>query len=208
MTPRRRFVPVATNNSSTFIQFPTNSRQLILLLPSIRSRTNHSKTSFVSGTTDVHSGSSHSKSSNTRSSSLVSRDRSRQKVNPILNNSLLNYRKQQPKPFPTPMSTDISYTTPLSLSSKLFRTKCNDSPLRTEATPRLTDEIQSVASDPDTTPDEDENENENNEEVDGPYLDPSKYKYITQWLNEVEQARTHTDSSVKTKRHKNKFGQT
>lgn len=200
MTPRRRFVQVATNNSSTFIQFPTNSRQLILVLPSIRTRANHSQTSFVSGTTDIQSGSSHSKSSNTRSSSIVSADRSRQKVNPILNNSLLNYRREQPKSFPMPMSTDLSNITRLSLSSK----PCNDPLVLTERTPHIPDEIQSTVSDSDITPDE----NENTDEVEGPFLDPKKYKYVTQWLYEVEQARTRTGSSPKTKCQKSKFAQT
>ena len=206
MIERRKLVQVATNNSSTFIQFPTNSRQLILLLPTIRTRANQSKTSFISGTTDIQSGSSQTKSSKTHSSSIVSTDRSRQKLNPILNNSLLNYRKQQVKPFSVQMSTDRSYIARLPLS---FKTKSNDLTIPADHTQPAeldTDEIQTVHSDPEIVPNE--NENEEIEEIEPPFLNPSKYEYVTQWLIEVEQARNQPGPSLKLKRQKAKFAQT
>lgn len=205
MTERRQLVQVATNNSSTFIQFPTNSRQLILLLPNIRARANQSKTSFFSGTTDIQSGSSQTKSSKTHSSSIGSTDRSRQKFNPILSNSLLNYRKQQVKPASMQMSTDRSYTARVPLSSRPLKTKPNDlinPPVHTYDT----EEIQTVHSDTEVVPDE--NENEEIEEIEPPFLNPSKYEYVTQWLLKVEQARNQPGPSLKLKRQKTKFAQT
>jgi len=197
ITERRHLVQVATNNSSTFIQFPANSRQIPLCIPTDRSRAIYLKTREFSHATDIRS------ISNPRSSSIPISDRERhhsqQRYNPILNNSLLNHRKEQPKSSPIKPSTDYSLTTRLCLSSKAVKPISNDHP--TSIIPANTSpQTESSISDQQILP----NEDEDNDQQEAHRLDKNKYDYITRWLQEVEQAKYPRKTFTKTKRPKNK----
>jgi hypothetical protein len=195
ITERRRFMQVATDNSSAFIQFLTNSRQSLLFVPTHRSRTNLSTTPSHL-TKDTHSASNKSKSSNGPSLSFTSTDHGRthseQRSNPILNNPLLNHRKEQPKSPPLKISTDFSYTR-LYLSSKPLKPISTN---RANTVPLLANQTESIISDKKIIPDD--NKNIDQEEIPG--LNKIKYDYITHWLNEVHQA-----TYSKTKRSKKRL---
>ena len=184
---RRQLVHVATNNSSTFIQFPNTSRQLSSI-PTDRSRTSRSITRPITCGADVRSV------SNTHLSSIPTTDRNQQRLNPILNNSLLNYRKEQPKCTPIKVSTDYSVTTRLCLSSKPVTTDPQLSIIHTINTPPPTEDP--ISDQP--------NENEDNEQEETQPMDKSKYDFITRWLQEVEQAKSSKGTLSKTKRRKTK----
>jgi hypothetical protein len=208
VTGRRRFIQVATDNSSTFIQFPINSRQSSLFVPTYRPGTRLSTARPFSRAKDTQSRSNRSKSSNTPSASTVSaghkRNHSQEKSNPILNNSLLNHRKEQPKSFPIKISTDSSHTTRLSLSSKPLKTISNDNQISTipaSTAPLSVHQTENSISDQQIIPDD----NENNDEQKIHCLDKSKYDYITQWLHAVRQATYSTKTFLKKKSSKNRF---
>ncbi len=186
---RRQLVQVATNNSSTFIQFPNTSRQLSCVSTG-RSREAHSKTRPFTCGADIRVA------SNAPLPTIPLTDRTQQRFNPILNNSLLNYRKEQPKSFPVKISTDYSITTELCLTSKTPKAEHQIPTIRTD----ISHETESSVSD-------EQNENEDNDDDDQEeteYLDKSKYEYITRWLQEVEQAQSSAETFSKTKRSKTK----
>ncbi|CAF4341834.1 unnamed protein product, partial [Adineta steineri] len=107
---------IATNNSSAFIQFPNSPRRSSSFIPIPRPQASPLSTPVSSIRTNAQS------ISNAPSSSTVSdehkRTHSQHGSNPILNNPLLNHRKEKPKPFRQNFSTDISYTTKLNPSGK------------------------------------------------------------------------------------------
>lgn len=155
---------VATQNSSAFIQFLTNSRQSTIFIP-----INHNLPRPTSGTTDSQS------KSNTPC--LITEQPNRkirsaeQKCNPILNNSLLNYRREQPKSVPVKTNVISTQTTRLCLSAKSSTSRKRIFPLRLPNA--------SISQfDQDILP-------LNSHE---PYLDKIKYDYITRWLRDVAQA--------------------
>ncbi|CAF1161534.1 unnamed protein product [Rotaria sordida] len=196
---RRRFVPVATHNSSTFIQFPTNVRQSISFVPVYPSRASISSVQPCSFTIDTQSISTKSKSSNTSPSSITSNQHKRnyfqQRPNPILNNPLLNHRKDQPKK----CSINFSYTTRICLSSK---TNSNDNQLsidRANIAPQLTNQIENIS---------DRLNDENSDQQEIEYFNKTKYDYITRWLHDIRQATYCAETFSKTKRSKNRFVQT
>jgi len=201
-TRRQYFKQVATNNSSTFIQFPTNSRQSSLFVPTYQSQTNRSTVRPVLLTTDTRS------TSNTPSSSIVNADHERshsqQRSNPILSNPLLNHRKEQPKSLPIKTLIDLSHTTRLCLSSKPLKTPSNDNQIprnRASTAPFLAHQTESITSDRQLTLDD----NEDHDQQEIHCLDKSKYEYITNWLHEVEQATYSRKAFLKIKRSKNRF---
>lgn len=201
-TRRQCFKQVATNNSSTFIQFPTNSRQSSLFVPTYQLRRSRSTVRPVLLTADTQS------TINTPSSSLVNADNERNhfqhRFNPILNNPLLNHRKEQPKSLPIKTSIDVSHTTRLCLSSKPSKTISNENQIsrnRASTAPFLAHQTESTSSDRQVTPDDDED----NDQQEINCLDKIKYDYITNWLQEVEQATYSKKTFLKAKRSKNRF---
>jgi hypothetical protein len=163
----------------------------LLCIPTDRSRAIPSKTRPVSCRTDIRS------ISNTHSSNIPITDRTQQKFNPILNNSLLNHRKEQPKSSSIKISTDYSLTTRLCLSSNSPKTEHQTSTIRAHTPPQIESSIS-----------EQPNENEDNDQQETQQLDKSKYDYITRWLQEVEQAKSSTGTFAKIKRSKMKCIQT
>ncbi|CAF0920835.1 unnamed protein product [Rotaria sp. Silwood1] len=203
---RRRFAPVATHNSSTFIRFPTSARQSTLFVPVYQPQVRVSSVQPCSLTTDTQSISNKSKSSNTPPSSIGSdqhkHNYSQQRSNPILNNPLLNHRKEQPKLFSKKFSTNFSHTTRICLSSK---TNSNDNQLSTNHTstaPLLTHQIENTA---DTIITANDDENSDQQEIE--YFCKTKYDYITRWLHDVRQATYCTETFPTTKRSKKRFVQ-
>lgn len=191
---------VATDNSSTFIQFPISLRQSSVYVPTYRSRTNLSTAPPTRLTPETSTASNKTKS-HTSESSVVSTDRerslSRQRFNPILNNPLLNHRKEQPKSSSTKVSVDFSQTTRLCLPSK--STQNNH-----QISSNLTYETENDISHEQLISDEKEN---NDQQETLPCLDKTKYDYITRWLFNVQQANSSKESITKTRRLKNKFVQ-
>ena len=185
---RRQLVQVATNNSSAFIQFPNTSRQLSCI-PPVRPREDRSRTRPFTCEADIRLA------SNAPLPTILPTDRTQQqRLNPILNNSLLNHRKEQPKSSPIKISTDYSITTQLCLTSKPSKAEHQIPTIRTDTS----QEAESSASD-----EQNENEDDDNQE-ETEYLDKSKYDYITRWLQEVEQAQSSAEKLFKTKRSKTK----
>lgn len=120
---RQRLIQVATTNSSTFIRFPSNRRQSTSIVPMFHA----TSTRLSSPITDTYSSSNHSAKVSIHEHS---RSHSQQRSNPILNNPLLNHRKEQVK-FP-PMKPNSRP----SLSSQPLKTLSN-APRRASATPDL-----------------------------------------------------------------------
>ncbi|CAF2802332.1 unnamed protein product [Rotaria sp. Silwood2] len=203
---RRRFAPTATHNSSTFIRFPTNTRQSTSFVPIYRPQANVLSVQPCSLTTDTQSLSNKSKSSNTPPSSITSdqhkHNYSQQRSNPILNNPLLNHRKEQPKSFPNKFSTNFSYTTRICLSSKTNSNGNQLSTNRASTAPQLTHQIENT-SDRLIIPKNDENSDL--QEI--AYFYETKYNYIRRWLHDVRQATYCTETFRKTKRSKKRFVQ-
>jgi hypothetical protein len=192
---RKRLIQVATDNSATFIQFPKNSRQASLYVPISRPRTSHSSTRLPSHKVDTQSLSNHSKSSaNAPASSIASeehkRSRSQQRINPILNNPLLNHRREEPKSPPIKPSKEHSRTLRLCLSSRPFKITSNGTQMpiiRASTAPFLAHQTEpnTNTSDRLTIP----NDNKTSEQQQQTqYVDDNKYDYITRWLNEVRAA--------------------
>ncbi|CAF1415117.1 unnamed protein product [Adineta steineri] len=205
LNQRRPLVQVATNNSATFIQFPTSTtRQASTFVPICRPRTSLSSIRLPLHTLDTQSVSNQSKFSiHAPSSSNISDDHKRshshQRINPILSNPLLNHRKEQPKTPPIRPSNEYSRTTRISLSSRPLKSTVNEThisnnrartaphlihqkePINTNVSDRLTISI-------DKKPNEQQSQ----------YIDPTKYDYITRWLNEIRSA-TSSNETVRTK---------
>jgi hypothetical protein len=189
---RKRLVQVATNNSATFIQFPRHARQASLFIPICHPRTSHSSTRLSSYIVETQSLSNQSKSSaNAPTSSIASgdhkRSHSQQPTNPILTNSLLNHRKEQPK---TPPPKEYSRTTRLCLSSRPVKPTLNNTqiPMIRASTAPVSAHQQEAninISDRLILP-IDKKTSEQQQQTQ--YLDDNKYDYITRWLNEVRAA--------------------
>ncbi|CAF0884509.1 unnamed protein product [Adineta ricciae] len=205
---RRCSLQVATSNSATFIQFPNSARQSLSFIPVCRPRTSHSSMRVPSQTTDTQSLSNQSKlSANAPSSSNISdehkRSHSHHRINPILNNPLLNHRKEQPKTPPI-KSQEYSRTTRLCLSSRPMKQTSNENYLstaRARTAPLLAHENAPVSdiSDGFLAPIEKKTPDDQ-----FPYVDTVKYDYITRWLNEIRAATYSTEpnrgKSKRTKR--------
>jgi hypothetical protein len=198
---RQRFVQVATTNSATFIQFPKSARQTSLFVPISRFRTSHSSTRLSPRTNDTQSLSNQSKSSKNppTSSSTGSGehkpDHFQQRINPILNNPLLNHRREEPK---------FSHITRNCQSSKPLRATLNDTQIpiirpttapmfghQKEISDRLIISI----------------EKKTFKQEETQYVD-DKYDYITRWLNEVRAATYYNETFLsKIRRTKRRFVQ-
>ena len=199
---RRHPTQVATDNSSTFIEFPTNSRQSSLFIPTYRLRISRSSMRPFSPTTDTQFVLNKAQSLNTSSSSISNenhrRHHSQQRTNPILSNPLLNHRKEQPTFFPTKMLTDLSQDTKFNLSSKpprptasnkrILTTRANTNSFSTRPTETNSTRLIALKN--------------NDEQEELSYLDKDKYDYITRWLDEVRQVTYSTSTSSKAKRSK------
>jgi hypothetical protein len=205
---RKRLIQVATNNSATFIQFPTNARQPSPFVPICRPRTSLSATRLSTHATDTQSLSNQSKSSAhaptpSIDSSDHKRSHSKERINPILNNPLLNHRKEQPKTPPVSYSNTYSYTTRLCLSSKPSKTTSNDNQMpaiRASTAPILAPQKETNinVSDRLITPTDNKTSEQQMQ-----YVDENKYDYITRWLNEVRAA-TYSNETFPTKSKRTK----
>lgn len=198
---RRRLTQVATNNSATFIQFPTSARQESSFVPITRPRTSYSSTRLSFHRADTQSVSNQSKSSvHTPSSSNASDDHKRghsqHRINPILNNPLLNHRKEQPKSPPIKSSIEYSRTTRLCLSSKPLKATLNDAPIPTIRASTAPPYIDRLILPIDQNPSDQRMQ----------YVDPNKYDYITRWLTELRAATCSNENfRTKSKRTKRRF---
>jgi hypothetical protein len=209
---RRCLVQVATNNSSTFIKFPTNARQASPFIPVFRPRTSFSSTRLSSHTADTQSISNQSKSSakaptSCNTSDVHKRNHSEQRVNPILNNPLLNHRKEQPKSLPIKPSNEYSRTTRLCLSSRPLKSTQDDHRIpiiRASTAPLFAHQTDTNVniSDRLILP----NNNKTSGQHQMQYADDNKYDYITRWLNEVRAA-TYSNETLplKSKRTKQRI---
>jgi hypothetical protein len=182
---RQRLTQVATENSSSFVQFPTNLRRSSLFVPITRPRTSLSSTPPSTLITDNQSISNNSKSSNAPSSTTTSDDHKRRRsqhgFNPILNNPLLNHRKEQPKPHPISTPPDFSHTMRLYRSARTFKTITKNnkpSTIHQIPSPLLAHHTECNSNKPMANP--------NHQEVE--YCDKNKYDYIKRWLKEVRLA--------------------
>ena len=208
---RKRLIQVATNNSATFIQFLTNARQASPFVPISRPRTSYSTTRLPLHTTDTQSLSNQSKSSaNAPPSSNASddhkRSHSQQRINPILNNPLLNHRKEQPKSPPIKSSNEYSRTTRLCLSSRPLKATSNDThipTIRASTAPHLAHQKHTNINTTDRLiiPID-----KKISEQQMQYVDANKYDYITRWLTEIRAA-TYSNEKfrAKSKRTKRRF---
>ncbi|UJR36358.1 hypothetical protein I4U23_029084 [Adineta vaga] len=177
LTESRHRTQIATDNSSSFIPFFARLQQTTVFIPAHRSRTNLSTTPSSSLTTDIQSISNESKLSNPSSSNSISRERKRfesqQRFNPILNNPLLNHRREVPKPVRMNISTDSSQTIKLHQTTKPFKVRSNDK--QTSTSSLLTQRIEPVT-----------DRKVISEEL--PLIDKRKYDYITRWIHDVRLA--------------------
>ena len=196
---RERLVQVATTNSATFIQFPTNNRHACLFIPLCPSRASVSSTPVSSLTTETNSISYKSKSS-ARTPSLSNdtgdqrRDLSQPRANPILNNPLLNHRKEQPKSLPVKSTNEYTRPTRLCLSSRPFRAAPTDPPVvtnRASTAPLFAHPTNAHHNAPDrhmipvitkTTEEQEQPQQEFQ------YVDDTKLDYITRWIRQVRAA--------------------
>ncbi|CAF3801396.1 unnamed protein product [Rotaria sp. Silwood1] len=189
---QRRLIQVATNNSATFIRFPTNARQSSPFVPISRPRISHSLTRESSAIVDTQSLSNQSKlSTHAATSSIASgdhkRDHSQQRINPILNNPLLNHRKEQPKSSPIKSSKPLSNNNQISINCA-----STVSPIvnQQETNINLSDRL-IISNDSKTS------------EQQMKYVDENKYDYITRWLNEVRAA-TFSNETFRTESSRTK----
>jgi len=204
---RNRLVQVATNNSATFIQFPRNARRTFPFVPIFRPRTSHSSTRLSSYTVDTQSLSNQSKfSANAPASSIASdehkRGHSQPRINPILNNPLLNHRKEEPKSPPVKSSNEYSRTTRLCLSSRPLKPTSNDTKMptmRASTAPILAHQKETNINISDRLIIPIENKtSQQQQQQQTQYVDDNKYDYITRWLNEVRAA-THSNEALLSK---------
>ena len=199
---RKRLIQVATNNSATFIQFPKNVRHKFPFIPiTTRLPTSHSSTN----TLDTQSISSTNVPVPSIDSSIKEyrRSRSQQRNNPILNNPLLNHRKEEIKIPPIKPPRQYPRTTRLCLSSRPFKYilhNSQNSNIRASTAPIFAHQsdtniniydrlITSVENKP-------SQQQENEQQTQ--YADDNKYDFITRWLNEVRAA-TCSNESIPTK---------
>ncbi|UJR09744.1 hypothetical protein I4U23_013973 [Adineta vaga] len=205
---RRSSFQVATSNSATFIQFPNSARQSTSFIPICRPRTSHSSTYIPSQTTDTQSVSNQSKNSATAPSSSIASDEhkrshSHHRINPILNNPLLNHRKEQPKTPPIKSSTEYSCTTRLCLSSRPIKQTSNENdllPNRARTAPLLAHQN---VTDSNVSNDLPISIDKKTTAQQFPFVDTTKYDYITRWLNEIRAA-TYSSELVRSKSKRTK----
>ena len=194
---RQRLVQVATDNSSTFIPFPCHPRQSFSFVPVSRPRASLSSARISSPTGDAHSVSNQSKGSVHLPEQQ--RSRSQQRTNPILDNPLLNHRKQQVKESPPKLISDVSLISRLCLSSKPFKTALLNGqimPRRANTAPLLLHPSENASSASERLTPDDLNQQCL------PYLDVTKHDYITRWLQDIRLATQLTDGSTPMKRSK------
>ncbi|CAF2619199.1 unnamed protein product [Rotaria sp. Silwood2] len=179
---QRRLIQVATDNSATFIRFPTNAHQSSLFVPISRPIISHSSRRQSSPSVDTQSLSNQSKSSiHAATSSITSGDHkpdhSQQRINPILINPLLNHRKEQPKCPPIKISNEQS--------SKLLSNNTQITTNRASTVPPIVhqQEININLSDRLII-----SINNKTSQQQMKHVDENKYDYINRWLNEVRTA--------------------
>ncbi|CAF3214371.1 unnamed protein product [Rotaria socialis] len=201
---RRRMTPVGTHNSSTFIRFPISSRTSTAFVPIYQQRTYRSSFRPTPIIKDTHSISDNSKSSNPTPSSIVSDQQkpnlSKKMINPILNNPLLNYRKERPKPIPNRFQTSFSNTSRLGLASKATINNNPKSKFRANTAPLLANEIETTSNEQITS---NESEYEDQKEIE--FFDESKYNYITRWIQGIrvtENGRTETLPKIRNSKNR------
>ncbi|CAF1626128.1 unnamed protein product, partial [Adineta ricciae] len=169
---------VATENSSSFMPFFARTHQTNVLVPAHRLRTNLATTPACSMNTDLQSLHSESKSSNIPSSNSRSNDvkcvQPQQIPNPILNNPLLNHRRETPKPTRVNISTDSCQTVELHPMTKLCKARSKNGKQMSTVS-LLTQRAQPVS---------------DGTIVSGelPPIDKVKFDYITRWIHEVRVA--------------------
>lgn len=162
-------IQVATSNSATFIRFPTSARTTQPFIPLCPSRTSFSSTPVSSMTVD-------SKSSYSPEPIEVRRGRSEQRVNPILNNPLLNHRREKPQIHPRPCFSSQP-------TSRI--------PATTVTTIPIVADVEETVLPIETPLAQIQDENTN-------YMDEVKFDYISRWIQEVRAA-TKTESSSPTR---------
>ncbi|CAF2091428.1 unnamed protein product [Rotaria magnacalcarata] len=204
---RRCMAPVGTHNSSTFIRFPISSRTSTTFVPIYQQRTYRSSLRPTPIIKDTHSISDNSKSSNPTPSSIVSDQQksnlSKKMINPILNNPLLNYRKEQPKPIPNRFQTSFSNTLRLGLALKMAINDNPKSKFRSDTAPLLANEIETTSNEQITS---DENEYDDQREIE--YFDKSKHNYIIRWMQDIRvTANDRTETLPKIRNSKNRLVQ-
>lgn len=191
ITNRKRFVQVATENSATFIEFPKNLRHAFPFIPISRPRTSHSSTRLSYNTVDTQSLSNQSKTSTNAPSSSIASGEHQQPINPILNNPLLNHRREEIKSPPKKTSSSsYTRTTRLCLSSKPLKTTSNDTHItniRASTAPPLAHQKETNTNISDRLINSNIDE-EQQQQQQTQYIDDNKYDYITRWLNEVRAA--------------------
>ncbi|CAF1313778.1 unnamed protein product [Rotaria magnacalcarata] len=197
---QRRLIQVATNNSATFIQFPMNVRQSSSFIPICRPRTSYSSARLSSPSADTQSLSNQSKSSaQDPQSSITSTDHKRgqseRRVNPILNNPLLNHRKEQPKYPLTKCSNESSRPSRPYLPSKPLKstatTDTQISAIRESTVPPIVNQPEININLSDRLILLTDNKTR---ELHLQYVDENKYDYITRWLNTVRTATYSTEN--------------
>ena len=223
---RERLVQVATTNSATFIHFPTNNRQSSLFIPLCPSRTSVSSTPVSCITTETHSVSNRSKSSvrtppSSNGNADQRRDLTQPRANPILNNPLLNHRKEQPKAVPVKSVSEYTRPTRLCLSSRPFRAapadhslamnRASTAPLfahQTNDNPDVSDRhmipVNTKTNDEQQQPPQQEQQ----QQQDFQHVHENKLDYITRWILQVRAATfSHGLLPIRPKRTKRRFTQ-
>ena len=199
---RKPLVQVATDNSATFIQFPAHYRSKCMFRPIYPSRTSFSSTPVSSINTETPSVSKSSGSDQTD----TKRDPSQVRVNPILNNPLLNHRKEQPK---TPLTSNQIGSSPRPLKHNIVidplspTNRASTAPIfahQINPNPRISDRnFLSV----------DEKIDDSNQQRQYPLLDENKHDYISRWISEVRAATfSHDTLNTRPKRTKRRLMQT
>ena len=175
---------VATENSSSFVPFFDRTHQTNVFVPAYRPRTNLTATPACSMNTDLQSINSESKSSNSKGNDSKC-PQPQPRVNPILNNPLLNHRRDTPKPIRVNICTDSCQTIELHSLTKLSKVRSNNIKqistvsLLTQRTEPVSDETISSG--------------------ELPPIDKVKFDYITRWIHEVRVATYTPDCYSKMK---------
>ena len=191
---RKRLIQVATTNSSTFIPLLSNARHPLPFVPICHPRISSSAARFSPHTFDTNSSSNQSKSSaKAQISSIRSSNykclHTQQRINPILNNPLLNYRREQPK-YPSIKSSNGHTRTEEELlrSSRPLKPISNktETPIvRANTVPPVSHQNETNTSLPSKLIISIENRTPEQEIQ---YIDQDKHDYITRWVNEVRAA--------------------
>lgn len=195
---RERLVQVATCNSATFIKFPSHYRSNSSFRPLCPSRNSISSTPVSSLNTESPPL---SKSSGSEQNE-VKREPNKVRLNPILNNPLLNHRKEPAR------STISSARRPI-FPNELTR-KPNQSSSESLATISRPKTAPTCIEHKINQSDRKLVENEENiAENDSASIDDHKHDFITRWLQEVRAATCSQQQSTATsKRNKRKILQT